>query len=984
MNADRWQQISAIYEGAVVRTGIDRAAYLAEVCGADDGLRRDVESLLKQGAHESFLGSPVPLPPGNRLGAYELLSVIGSGGMGIVYRARDLKLQRDVALKVLPDAVARDPDRVARFRREATVLASLNHSNIGAIYGFEDSGDVHALVLELVEGPTLADRIAQGPIPLDEALPIARQIAEALEAAHEQGIIHRDLKPANIKLRPDGTVKVLDFGLAKALEPVTSASQRAGASLSPTITSPAVMSGVGVLLGTAAYMSPEQAKGKPADKRSDIWAFGCVLYEMLTGKRAFDGEDVTDTLAAVLRSEPKWDALPDAVSPIVGVFLRRCLHKDSRQRVGDIRDVRLALEGVFESTVSQAAKKVVTPAGPTWRRYLAPILTSLVTAVVVSFAAWTLWPATEAPVVSRFEVALPEGVQFRNTGRPVMALSPDGRRFVVNTTAGLYVHAMGELSSKLIHGTEQALTSPMFSPDGQSLAYFQDNQLKRIAITGGAPVVICAAGGGFGISWERDNTILFGQPEGIRRVSAAGGMPELVIRAESGEQIYGPQLLPDGASVLFSVTRLTDATRWDEANVVVQSLRTGQRTVVLSGGSDARYVPTGHLVYARENDLYAVAFDANRRQVQGGPVSVIHGVMRPGAPQATTGSANYGISNQGTLAYATGFAGGPTQGTLVWVDRAGKEEVIPAPTRAYAYPRISPDGTRVALDIRDQDNDIWIWDLTRQTLTRLTFDPAADSYPVWSPDSRRVVFASTRSGPTNNLYRQAADGTGAPERLTESPNGQLPLAITPDGTELVFREVNLGAGRNDLVQGGSNDLMRLLMGSQDAPPSHRASKTSTPLIKTKFNETNAEISPDGRWLAYESDESGRNEVYVRPFPDVNAGRWQISTNGGRTPAWARRGDELFFVSSDAALQSVQVERSSSWRSSTPTKVLQGTGIFLLMSVNTGLQGRTFDVGLDGKRFLMIKPGRSDAAPQSQNVIVVQNWQEELKRLVPTK
>jgi len=921
----------------------------------------------------------VSLSPGVRVGPYEVTALIGEGGMGKVWRAHHTALNRDDALKVLPDVFASDPDRLARFRREAQVLASLNHPNIAHVYGLEQADGAQALVMELVEGPTLADRIAEGSIPLDEALPIAKQIAEALEAAHEQGIIHRDLKPANIKLRSDGTVKVLDFGLAKLTESLSSLTNPSPMSISPTITSPA-MTGIGVLLGTAAYMSPEQARGKAVDKRADIWAFGCVLFEMLTGKRAFEGEDVTDTLAAVVRSEPKWDALPDTVSPSVRVFLRRCLYKDSKQRVGDIRDVRLALEGVFESTVTRAAETTVTPPRPKWRRYLAPVLASLVTAVVGSLAAWILWPATEAPLVSRFDVALPEGVQFRNTGRSVIALSPDGRRLALNTTAGLYVRAMGDLSSKLILGTEQALTSPTFSPDGQSLAYWQDGQLKRIAISGGAPVVICAASNPFGISWGRDNAILFGQSNGIMRVSAAGGMPELVIRAGQGEQIDGPEMLLDGALVLFSVTRGTTDTRWDQANIVVQSLRTGQRTVVLSGGSDARYLPTGHLIYALGNDLFAVAFDANRRQVEGGPVSVIQGVMRAGAARVDTASANYGISNQGTLAYATGSAGGQTQGTLVWVDRAGKEEVIPVPSRAYLYPRVSPDGTRLALAIRDQENDIWIWDLTRLTLTRLTFDPALDSYPVWSPDSRRVIFGSIRSGQANNLYWQAADGTGTPQRLTESGNQQFPVAITPDGAEIVFRQVNTAARTSE--QGGENDLMRLRIGSPDAPPSKGASKTATPLINTQFNEINADISPDGRWVAYQSNESGRDEVYVRPFPDVNSGRWQISTSGGQMPAWARSGEELFFVSPDRTIQSVRVERSSSWRSSAPTKVLQGAAYFLPVAAATGVQGRTFDVGVDGKRFLMIKQS-NDAPPQPQKLVLVQNWLEELKHVVPT-
>jgi eukaryotic-like serine/threonine-protein kinase len=916
------------------------------------------------------------LSAGSRLGPYEVLSALGAGGMGEVYRARDTRLKRDVALKILPDSFASDPDRLARFQREAEVLASLNHPNIGAIHGLEESDSTRALVMELVEGATLADRIAQGPIPVDEAIAIARQIAEALEAAHEQGIIHRDLKPANIKLRSDGVVKVLDFGLAKALEP-----QRAAidVSHSPTIASPTMMSGVGVLLGTAAYMSPEQARGKAVDKRADIWAFGAVLYEMLTGKRAFDGEDVTDTVAAVVRSEPKWNALPDAVSPSVRVFLRRCLHKDPKQRVGDIRDVRLALEGVFETAVTQASEATVALARATWRRYLVPVLASLVTAVIVSLASWMLWPATEPPLVNRFNVPLPEGLQFRNTGRPVMAFSPDGRRFVYNSTAGLYLHAMGELSSRLIPGTEASLTNPAFSPDGQSVAYFQGNQLKRIAISGGAPVVICAAANPFGISWERDNTILFGQREGIMRVSAAGGTPELVVRAKNDEQMHGPQMLPDGASVLFTVTGVTSERRWDQADIAVQSLRTDQRTVVLKGGSDARYVPTGHLVYALGNDLFAVAFDAKRREVRGGPVSVIEDVMRAVPANLTTATANYGISNQGTLVYATGGASAAIQRTLVWVDRAGQEQVIPAPTRAYTYPRLSPDGTRVALDIRDQENDIWIWDLTRQTLTRLTFDPAADTYPVWSPDSRRLIFASTRSG-RNNIYWQTADGTGAPDRLTDSGD-QSPFTIAPDGSQIVFREGVQGP--SGLVPSVQNDLMRLLMGSPDRTPSNAASRSRMPLIQTRFNELNAEISPDGRWLAYQSNESGHYEIYVRPFPAVDSGRWQVSENGGRTPAWARSGDELFYLAPSNTIMGVRVEGSSSWRGSTPTMVLRAMPYYLPPE-GAGEAGRTFDVAADGKRFLMIKPGSGDTAPPPQRVIVVENWVEELKRLVPTK
>src|SRR5262245_61521241 len=649
MTAEKWRQISAIYNAAIARAGADRTAYVSSACGGDDDLRREVELLLAQG--DSFLQETLAVPPGSRLGAYELLEVIGAGGMGIVYRARDLKLQRDVALKVLPEAVALDPDRIARFRREATVLASLNHPNIAAIHGFEDSGDVHALVLELVDGPTLADRIAKGPIPLDEALPMARQIAEALEAAHEQGVIHRDLKPANIKLRPNGTVKGLDFGLAKALEPAGTTQQAAGhASLSPTITSPAIMTGVGVLLGTATYMSPEQARGKPADKRADIWAFGAVLYEMLTSKRAFHGEDVTDTLAAVVRSEPKWDALPESISPSLRVFLRRCLHKDSKQRVGDIRDMRLALEGAFELAVSGAPPPAVRRK-PMWRRSLPYALTALPAVLASAIVAWSLWPTSTPLSPARFVYDLPANQSFRNPGRPVMALSPDGRRLVYNTTGGFFVRSFAALEARLIPGTEPASTSPFFSPDGDWIGYWESGQLKRIGLDGGAPVVICASTNLFGVSWERDNTILFGQPAGIMRVSANGGSPQVVIRAKQGEAMYGQQLLPDGDSVLFIVTTVSGDARWDTADVVVQSLATGKRTVLLHGGSDARFIRSGHLLYALRDALYAVPFDPVRLQFTGRPVSFAQGIARAGLPRTNTAAANYAVSDTGTLIY---------------------------------------------------------------------------------------------------------------------------------------------------------------------------------------------------------------------------------------------------------------------------------------------------------------------------------------------
>jgi Tol biopolymer transport system component len=910
----------------------------------------------------------MPIGPGSRLGPYEVTALIGEGGMGKVWRAHHTGLKRDDALKVLPDAFAADPERLPRFQREAQVLASLNHPNIAHVYGLEQADGVQALVMELVEGPTLADRIARGPIPVDEALPIAKQIAEALEAAHEQGIIHRDLKPANIKVRPDGTVKVLDFGLAKAMEP--SGAMSPNASMSPTITSPALMTGVGMLLGTAAYMSPEQARGKVVDKRTDIWAFGCVFYEMVTGKRAFDGEDVTDMLAAVVRSEPQWNALPDSISPTLRTFLRRCLHKDSKQRVGDIRDVRLTLEGAFD--VPPALRP--TSASPPLRRPALQVAAAFVVGgFLAGVAAWSVWPTVASPSVTRFVYAL-QGQQFRNPGRPVLAVSPDGRDFVYNATGGLYLHSMNALDARLIPGTEVSTTSPFFSPDGESVGYFENGQLKRISISGGAAVVICPASNPFGVSWERDNTILFGQPQGIMRVSADGGTPELVIPAKEGEYVDSPRLLPDGESVLFSVTTSSSETRWDEAHVVVQSLSTGNRKTLLRGGSDARYVPTGHLVYALGDALFAVAFDLDRLEVSGGPVSVVQDrVVRAGNPTTQTASANYAISEGGTLLHvdrgsALGFFAAAPMRTLAWVDRQGREESLTAPLRGYVYPRLSPDGMRVALDIREPGQDIWIWDLRRETMTPMTFDPALDGLPVWTPDGRRLIWGSQRGGATINLYWQAADGTGTVERLTDSPDTHRPSSVTPDGTRLVFSEI----AQQGQSAGRANLAMLWLQGD----------KRVTQLVQTMFAERNGEISPDGRWLAYESDESGQFQVYARPFPGVDGGRWQMSTDGGRQPLWTRNGRELIYVAPDGSLMGVAVDNraNESLATGKPARLVGGAGYYYAW--NDQNQGRTYDVSPEGTRFLRLKEDVSgDNRPP--RIIVVQNWFEELKRLVPT-
>ena len=894
----------------------------------------------------------MPLTPGTRLGPYEVTAQIGVGGMGEVYQATDTNLKRSVAIKVLPASVAGDAERLARFQREAEVLAALNHPNIAQIHGLEKSAGTIALVMELVEGPTLEDRIAQGAIPVDEALPIAKQIAEALEAAHEQGIIHRDLKPANVKLRPDGVVKVLDFGLAKALEPTGAMSP--GMSQAPTITTPA-MTQAGMILGTAAYMSPEQARGKPVDKRADIWAFGAVLYEMLTGQRAFPGEDITDTLAAVVKLDPRWDAVSADVPSRVLQAIRVCLRKDPQQRVRDIHAVRLALEGAFETAAPPATEGPVTPVVtlPLWRRAL-PVAAALVVGGLVVWGVMRPAPQPPAPI-ARFSILLATGESFTLAGgRHIVALSPAGTHVAYTVNNGLSLRPVDQLQATPMSGTEGNARNPFFSPDGQQVGFHADGQLKRVSISGGAPVTLAEASNPWGTSWGADNMILYGQgPQGIWRVPGTGGTPEQVIPVEVGELAHGPQLLPGGEWVLFTLAEIA-AGSWDQAQIVVQSLATDERIVLIDGGRDARYLPTGHLVYGLNGVLLAVPFDLTTRQVTGGPVPLVEGVLDAGV---TTGAVQFSIAATGSLVYVP--AGGvQQQRTLVWVDRQGREEPLAAPPRAYQYPRLSPDGTRVALDLWDQEDDIWIWDLARETLTRLTFDPGIDRFPVWTPDSTRVVFGSTAGG-VFNLYWKAADGTGTVERLTESADLQIGHSFSPDGESLLFRETQPDTGAD----------LRVLSLAGD-----RGVET---LQATEFDEFNGEISPDGRWMAYESNQSGQVEVYVRPFPNVDDGQWQISTSGGTRPVWAPSGRELFYLRG-AALMTVPVQAEPSFTPATPEVLLEGNYF-------TGeLTGRTYDVAPDGQRFLMITVGagtEDTSAPPS--LILVQNWFEELRRLVPT-
>jgi serine/threonine-protein kinase len=898
---------------------------------------------------------------GKMLGHYQITSQLGKGGMGEVYQAKDQKLGRDVAIKVLPEEFARDADRVARFQREAKLLASLNHTNIAAIYGLEESGGTNFLVLELVEGDTLADRIKSGPVRVEEALKLALQIAEALEAAHEKGVIHRDLKPANLKVTPEGKVKVLDFGLAKAF-----AGEQANLNLSnsPTLSDAATQQGV--ILGTAAYMSPEQARGKALDKKADIWAFGCVLYEMLTGQAAFQGEDVTEILASVVKGGANLDLLPADVHPRVREALIRCLQKDLRRRYPDIADARYEIEQAMSDPGGWLARPITTAEPRRKLRTLLPWIAAMLGMVLCGLAVWNLRkPGT--PQVTRFSHELPKDQQLGDIYESALAVSPDGRQFVYSTKGELYLRSMTELDARPIPGTGGA-KRPFFSPDGKWIGYWSatDRQLKKIAVSGGTPVAIADAPALESFSWGEDNAILYGQPgKGIMRVSAEGGPPENIVKQEN-EWLLSPQMLPDGKSVLFTRSDT------EPKKIMAQSLHSGERRDLVEGNT-ARYLRTGHLVYGFKDNLYVVPFDLKGLKVAGRPVRLVEGVVNMGpTPQ-------YDVSASGTLAYVPGTstAIGLPRRTLLWVDRNGREEPVGAPENAYYCPRVSPDGKKVASGFTasgSQELDIWIWDLLRKTLTRLTSEDGQDNWPVWTLGGKRIAYAITRGtrGDKTGIYWKAADGTGEKELLASPwlPNSLiLPHSWSADGKSLALTEYFFG----------------YLPASDIGLLSTEGDRGLKRLLSEKHNETQPNISPDGRRMAYTSDESGQTQVYVRPFPDVNSGgRLQISTSGGDSPLWSPDGRELYYRSGDTVM-AVSLKSDPAFSAEAPRLLFRGSYVsyrFTFMDPELN----PWDISPDGKRFLMMKESGPDApaAAGLRRINVVLNWTEELKQRVPVK
>jgi serine/threonine-protein kinase len=880
--------------------------------------------------------------PGTRRGIYEITAQIGEGGMGKVYRARDSRLNREVAIKVLADGLV-TPERVARFDREAKALASLNHPNIAALYAVDDTDGETALVMELVEGLTLADRLASGPIEVAEAVHIARQIAEALEAAHERGIVHRDLKPANVKVRPDGTVKVLDFGLAKPIDPTSSS---LNLSLSPTLTAPAATQ-AGVILGTAAYMSPEQVKGVAIDKRSDVWAFGCVLYEMLTGRRAFCEVDVAETLASVLRGDVDWSRIPSELSPSIRAFLMRCLVRDPRQRLHEIADMRLALQGVFDIATPPRTSDTVASSKPLWRRALHVAAAVAVTAIVAGVTAWTLAPKPPASLVSRLHMTLPPGHPFYFNGRHLVAISPDGSHVAYTAGLGLWLHPIDQLDARQVPGAELEARSLFFSNDGQSIGYFASGELRRVSITAGAPRTISKAVNPWGASWGDDDIIYYGQgPQGIWRVPAAGGTPEQVIAVKAGEVAHGPHRLPGGKWVLFTLLP-AGVGSWNRAQIVIQSLDTKERVVLVDGGRDARYLATGHVVYGLNGSIVAAPFDPDARRITGPAVRVVDEVFDSGT---VTGAVHFDVAANGSLVYAQR----PGPAILAWVDRNGREERVPAEPRPYRHPRISPDGTRIAVEIDDPNNtDIWIGDARRGTFTRLTSGGDIESDPIWTRDGSRIVYSAVHG--SEGLFWQPADGSGTPEHLVDGTSGIRAYTWTHDG-QLIFEEL------------AGSDIQLLKPGSKAAP--QRIKLFDAPGY---FDEVLPALSPDGRWLAYQSTESGDAEVYLRPFPNVSTLRRQISVGGGFAPLWSSDGREIYYRNA-TEMMSVKVSTSPVLDVKTPEVVFSLSDYVL-----PGTRGIKYEVAPDG-RFLMLK----DSAGRSQDrVVLVQHWTEELKRRVPS-
>lgn len=886
----------------------------------------------------------MPLEPGTQLGPYEILAPLGAGGMGEVYKAQDQRLDRLVALKVLPQHLARDPHLRDRLEREARAISALNHRHICTLYDIGREDGVDFLIMEYLEGKTLADRLERGSLPLAEALELGAQIADALDEAHRHGVVHRDLKPGNIILTKDG-VKLLDFGLAKLIERPSDA---ADLSSLPTENKP--LTEEGTILGTIQYMAPEQLEGEEADQRTDIFALGAVSYEMLTGRKAFEGKSRASLIGAIMNHDPAPVSTIEPLSPAaLDHLVRTCLDKSADDRWQSASDVARQLRWIAREALESAGP---APLPAARRKHtigwaLAALLVGSLGGLSLS-QHWRDVPLT-TPTAGHFKITLPEGSRMwfaRGNRRPSLAISPDGSHLAYLAQSGsdreIYLRRIDEVRATPIPDTRGA-SNLFFSPDGQWLGFRTYGDVKKVRVTGGRPQTIGNARGWRGASWGPDSVIVLGQSteQGLSLLPANGGEPETLTTpdTEAGEIAHVfPDVLPGDRAVLFTVEER------EGSRIALLSLATKEVETVLESGTAPIYVDTGHMLYEDAQSLWAVPFDLERLEVTGTPVRVIER------------AAGFVVSRTGILVYDDGIGSGVGSArALVWVDRNGAETPIPAEHRAYVYPRISPDGSRAAFDVRDVDGEIWIWHFERETLSRFTFAESDEQYPLWSRDGRQIFFASGRDvqGIPGNLYRKSADGSGSVVRLTESANGQSPFTVSVDDSLLVHREIHDG-----------NEDLYLLDLEDDGG--------SEPLLASPAAERNAEISPDGRWMAYESDGTGRFEIYVRPFPDVETGgMWQISRRGGTRPLWGPDGRELLYLDPAGRLMAVPVETEGTFAHDPPTVLLDG-------AYATPNLGRTYDIHPDGSRFLRIK------SLESSELHVIVNWFEELERITSTE
>ena len=988
--------MKVVLERAIAVERDVRAAFVADACAADADLRRQVETLLASyDSAEAFLESPAISSSnvlredltGRVVGTDRVEAIIGAGVMGEVYRAEDTRFCRDVAIKILPCAFTADPERLARFEREARLLAALNHPNVATIHGIEESNGVRALVMELVEGETLAERIARGPLPIEEVLAIARQIAEALNAAHEKGIVHRDVKPANVKITTDGTVKVLDFGLAK-LE------TRGGltSDLRQSAMVPVGDTREGLILGTAAYMSPEQARGRVVDKRTDIWAFGCVLYEMLSGRPVFARDTVSDTIAMILEREPDWTALPATTPTNIPHLLRRCLEKDWKRRLRDIGEARFQLDDL-PSLMGSVSPESLGPLRRPPRRAsasLAAMLASIIAArrivlptlgaaltLAVGIGAFLLYWRTSAirpaaPPLIRLSVDL--GLDAVAGVRSTAVISPDGTRlaFPVRGPDGevkLATRLLDQSTPTLLAGTERAV-DPFFSPDGQSIGFFADGKLKKILVLGGAATTLCDAPDDRGATWGEDGNIIVTldtvNGTGLSRVPTSGGTPQsLTSPASNGELTHRwPQLLPGGNAILFTAN-VTYAS-FNDANIDVLSLRTGRIKTLLRGGYFGRYLAAGasdgYLVYVHDGILYGVRFDLARLEVRGAATPLLDDV----AGNVTSAGGQLDFSRTGTFVYLSGKGIGSTW-LVVWMDSSGKTQPLVTAPGAYFTPSFSPDGQRLALAaVAGRGRDLYVYDGRRGTQSRLTFTGQGTSHPVWTPDAQHIVFKA------DAIRWMRTDGRGEPQLLLDNKDvSRTPRSFSPDGRRLAYEESGRATGY---------DIWILPLDLTD--PDHPKPGRPDLFLRTPFDETDPMFSPDGRWIAYWSNDSGRGEIYVRPSQGssgASGDRWQISTDGARYVFWSRNGRELFYTAPDDRIMVVSytvqgdtftADRPRRW-SDAQTRPQPSDWL------------QTLDLAPDGKRFAIFS--RSEAASENKgslHVTFLLNFFDELRRRLP--